>query len=76
MIDLVFCLLVDYRLLCPDYRLCAPLAPSPPVAALLEEAKGKDTVAAAGTACPGGQCAVPQRVVQPRLRLFGWRARR
>lgn len=74
MIELILCCFMDYRLLCPDYRLCDP--PRPTAGTLPErvdpvpDAKAGSPATGPG-GCVGGRCAVP-----PRGRLLGGRARR
>lgn len=77
MIDLMFALILDYRLLTPDYQLCA--VPSRTAAVTVEsvsqDAKDRsgDPAAVPSSAvspsCPGGECVVPNQPVY-RLRLF------
>ena len=77
MIDLMFALILDYRLLTPDYQLCAvgDRTAAVTVESLSQEVEERrgDTAAVPSSVvspnCPGGQCVVPSQPVY-RWRLF------
>jgi hypothetical protein len=52
MMELLAAIVIDYRLLRPDYRLSDPVPVAPPAV--------KETLGPAVKSCPGGQCPVPR----------------
>jgi hypothetical protein len=66
MMAVLLAIMMDYRLVSPDYRLCVPAAP-PAVVGHKDQSEGPQ--------CAGGQCAVPRTLPSVRWRLFRGRAR-
>jgi hypothetical protein len=75
MIDLMFALILDYRLLTPDYKLCAVVdrTAAVTVEGVSQDAKDRSWDPAAvpsssfSASCAGGQCVVPSQ------RIYRWR---